>query len=658
MAMADRMHEVLEQSMGFSTSTRANRDSRALSREQVSELCRKLGRPLEPPSCVDDAMDVMDSHGSGSVTMSQFEAWWKSRDAPDPPDAAGSEFHALVVGGAVHFSHSFSLVYQNILTFLSLSLTFLSCLCHSLKFLSFLSCFAQQVAQQTLAASHADPDDPTVRTRLGANADAYKMFCELDEDGSGGLDEEELFHLSKRMGISKSLTKKKLKKVFQELEFVEHGEPQGFVTFEGFADYYNTTQERLRRAKVRYVKELFKAVDKDGSGRLDKEEFGRLAAKAQLGLDPPFNLETDWAKCKKTKDLHDSSEDEVNYSSFEAWWRERLGISAPMLPVLPEHMVGKVEEAARFDMKQRRNEAAKQGKDISGTGVKYQWGKPPPGPAPHPARPGKELWALLRPRLLTLTRMQRQWGGLHDIYDAVNESRYESVALPPSIRDPDSSFSACWDLTQVFLLLYVAITVPLRAGFEIEVALWSVGFFVDMVIDCYFVADICLNFRTAIWLSDGTREHRPKEISKHYLRGWFGIDFVSTLPVSYLAYLGDDPDAVVSELAGSLGGDAGGPGAGSNFRALKALRLVRLSKMLRLARIKKILMKYSQDPHMQSYISVFTTLFAILFMVHLLTCFYCKYTPQSLPLLVLARSPVIGYVLDLLQTWRAPRTRS
>ena len=81
------------------------------------------------------------------------------------------------------------------------------------------------------------------------------------------------------------------------------------------------------------------------------------------------------------------------------------------------------------------------------------------------------------------------------------------------IRDPDSHFSATWDLVQVALLLYVAVTVPLRAGFELEVPLWSVGFFVDMAIDVYFVTDICLNFRTAFYDEHGVCEDRGSYIA-------------------------------------------------------------------------------------------------------------------------------------------------
>ena len=40
------------------------------------------------------------------------------------------------------------------------------------------------------------------------------------------------------------------------------------------------------------------------------------------------------------------------------------------------------------------------------------------------------------------------------------------------------------------------------------------------------------------------------------------------------------------------------------------------------ARIKRILAKYSQDVNLQSYISAFTAIFTIFFLVHLLTCFF------------------------------------
>ena len=109
----------------------------------------------------------------------------------------------------------------------------------------------------------------------------------------------------------------------------------------------------------------------------------------------------------------------------------------------------------------------------------------------------------------------------------------------------------------------------------------------------YQVADIILNFRTAYYLPDGTREERKKEIAIHYFNGWFTIDFLSTLPVSYISYFAGS-DAV--DTAGSISGDES---KASQLRAMKALRLVRMSKMLRVARFKKMLLKYGDNPNLQ-----------------------------------------------------------
>ena len=81
-------------------------------------------------------------------------------------------------------------------------------------------------------------------------------------------------------------------------------------------------------------------------------------------------------------------------------------------------------------------------------------------------------WDSLGARLRTLVDMRRQWGNLHEMYETHVESMYELQPLPKWVRDPDSSFSAAWDLTSVALLLYVAITVPLRAGLRLT---WNCG---------------------------------------------------------------------------------------------------------------------------------------------------------------------------------------
>ena len=83
-------------------------------------------------------------------------------------------------------------------------------------------------------------------------------------------------------------------------------------------------------------------------------------------------------------------------------------------------------------------------------------------------------------------------------------------------------------------------------------------FWWDVLVDSYFIVDVALNFRLAYWTKDGTLETRREEIRKiptssgqygctlistamyvvgagnHYLRTWFVVDFVASIPVSLL----------------------------------------------------------------------------------------------------------------------------
>jgi hypothetical protein len=99
-------------------------------------------------------------------------------------------------------------------------------------------------------------------------------------------------------------------------------------------------------------------------------------------------------------------------------------------------------------------------------------------------------------------------------------------------------FRKWWDIAQVVVLMYVAITVPLRIGFRLEnLEPSDFGFWVDLVVDFYFWFDIFLNFRTA-YRDDRDTMHRLivnlKSIRNRYFKGWFLIDFVSCLPLNYI----------------------------------------------------------------------------------------------------------------------------
>eukprot|EP01052_Picozoa_sp_SAG31_P003937 SAG31_NODE_156_length_22055_cov_105.227728_8_plen_66_part_00 len=57
-------------------------------------------------------------------------------------------------------------------------------------------------------------------------------------------------------------------------------------------------------------------------------------------------------------------------------------------------------------------------------------------------------------------------------------------------------------------ILWVAVLVPYRIGFDVDTELSSWTFVLDVVIDTFFIVDICFNFRTAFMLPTGFMETR------------------------------------------------------------------------------------------------------------------------------------------------------
>jgi hypothetical protein len=85
---------------------------------------------------------------------------------------------------------------------------------------------------------------------------------------------------------------------------------------------------------------------------------------------------------------------------------------------------------------------------------------------------------------------------------------------------------------------------------------------IDLFISLIFLTDVVLNFRTAVD-HKGRRISSPKEVAKHYLKGWFLIDFVSSLPFELLFLFFDVERLAIFAV----------------FRMLRSLRLIRLLKV-------------------------------------------------------------------------------
>lgn len=82
------------------------------------------------------------------------------------------------------------------------------------------------------------------------------------------------------------------------------------------------------------------------------------------------------------------------------------------------------------------------------------------------------------------------------------------------------------------------------------------------------------------------------------------VDVVSCLPFGYVEYFSD------------------GAADGNNLKSMKALRLMKLTKMLRLGRLKRILQRHGSDINYSQAFGIASTLSMILFLAHMLACFY------------------------------------
>lgn len=193
-------------------------------------------------------------------------------------------------------------------------------------------------------------------------------------------------------------------------------------------------------------------------------------------------------------------------------------------------------------------------------------------------------------------------------------------ALRKGTLHPHSQFKKGWDIITSFLLIYVAIVVPVRVGFELT----SYGnwFAWEIVIDGWFVLDLVLNFFTAFYRDDFTLSVVHTEIAWRYAQGWMLIDAVSCIPT----------DVILRANAGALWCsmesessciDNGTPITPSKSSLVKLLKILRLAKLFRLTKIGKMAAVYQDDFFkILPLLAVLRLIVILLYLGHLFGCFF------------------------------------
>eukprot|EP00941_MAST-03F_sp_MAST-3F-sp1_P005315 g5315.t1 len=121
--------------------------------------------------------------------------------------------------------------------------------------------------------------------------------------------------------------------------------------------------------------------------------------------------------------------------------------------------------------------------------------------------------------------------------DKVRDEKLQMVMptrIPVKFRkgcriNPDEPWKQGWDIILMMAIMYSVIVVPYRLAFSDEAS----GFteVLENLIDLFFFFDIILNFLTAYEDADTrTLEWSLSKIRNNYLKTWFTIDFLSTIP--------------------------------------------------------------------------------------------------------------------------------
>ncbi|KAM9243422.1 potassium/sodium hyperpolarization-activated cyclic nucleotide-gated channel 3 isoform 2-T2 [Dugong dugon] len=189
---------------------------------------------------------------------------------------------------------------------------------------------------------------------------------------------------------------------------------------------------------------------------------------------------------------------------------------------------------------------------------------PTPGSGPEPKR--RRLRTLLQP---TVNKFSLRVFGSHKAVE-IEQERVKSAGA--WIIHPYSDFRFYWDLIMLLLMVGNLIVLPVGITFfkEENSPPWIVF---NVLSDTFFLLDLVLNFRTGIVVEEGAEILlAPRAIRTRYLRTWFLVDLISSIPVDYIF--------LVVELEPRLDAEV--------YKTARALRIVRFTKILSLLRLLRL----------------------------------------------------------------------
>lgn len=180
--------------------------------------------------------------------------------------------------------------------------------------------------------------------------------------------------------------------------------------------------------------------------------------------------------------------------------------------------------------------------------------------------------------------------------------------MPKLVINPIALWKTIWNMFILLLILFMGVTVPYRIPFEDKTSKEWLN--LDIVCDFMFIVDLAFNLLTAYEDENGELIVKKQKIAMNYLKGWFMLDMVSSVPIT-----------LIQEYTG-----------GSGLENVKLLKLSRLPRLYRLIRLVKLTKLYKQNSFLERLFqqinlsltakSMMTSLVMMVFLLHLIGCLW------------------------------------
>jgi len=150
------------------------------------------------------------------------------------------------------------------------------------------------------------PVEDDIRLRLPTLNEAMDVFNEIDMDGSGFLDPQEVKEMAERLG--QSLSVNAVQSIFEAMDT----DGDGKITPEEFAKWFSSTEtkEGIKDFLNKTTLQIFSDIDTDKSGFIDEEELKDVSAR--LG-------QKDMDTKKAFKEMDTDNDGKISKDEFIAW---------------------------------------------------------------------------------------------------------------------------------------------------------------------------------------------------------------------------------------------------------------------------------------------------------------------------------------------------